>query len=306
MELARWRLKQLWMYPFVQTQAGSDVYEWLTAVVLGTQGGMSHKWCSWFKEHMVLCRDLGGAHVPGSRVWLFQPGWSLAPVFLSRIATGRGPLVTEDRSRLAGRYLPVAIEEACEVAEDLVASTQADRSRSALLEELRRAKSPREALRTCAAEYKVGGLDELAAIRDESADICVSMGRLEHLSEDDLRRLFREMHRALASGGVGTHIVDHRDHYWHYDKSIHCFHHLTYSEERWERRCGKGKGYRNRLLEPDYVRLFEEAGFEVLASRHLHSRDAEQVDPTTLWGPYASLSRQDLEAVVSHFIVRRP
>lgn len=303
---AKWRLKWLWMYPFVRTQTGADVYEWLTAVVLGTQRGLSHKWCSWFQEHLLLCRDLGGADVTGGRVWLFQPGWTLAPVFLSRMATGRGPLVTEDRTRLAARYLPGAIEEAGRVAGELLTAVQADLSESALLEGLRRAESPRQALRACAAEYRVGGLRGLAALRDESADLCLSMGRLEHLSEDDLGHLLREMHRILTPHGVASHIVDHRDHYWHYDKStIHCFHHLTYSDERWERVCGKGKGYRNRLLEPDYLRLFEEGGFEVVADRHLHSEDAEGIDPTTLWGPFASLSREDLDAVVSHFVVRR-
>ena len=157
----------------------------------------------------------------------------------------------------------------------------------------------------CAAEYRVAGLGELAKLRDESADLCISMGRLEHLSRDDLSLLLRQMHRILTPGSVGSHIVDHRDHYWHYDKSIHCFHHLTFSEEQWQRVCGKGKAYRNRLLEPDYVRMFEMAGFEVLARRHLHSEDAEGVDPATLWGPFAGLSPEDLQAVVSHFVVRR-
>jgi hypothetical protein len=42
---SKWRLKHLWMYPFMRTEAGADLYEWLTAVVLGTQSGMSAKWC---------------------------------------------------------------------------------------------------------------------------------------------------------------------------------------------------------------------------------------------------------------------
>ena len=35
MALSKWRLKQLWMYPFMRTRAGADLYEWLTAGVLG-------------------------------------------------------------------------------------------------------------------------------------------------------------------------------------------------------------------------------------------------------------------------------
>jgi cyclopropane fatty-acyl-phospholipid synthase-like methyltransferase len=139
------------------------------------------------------------------------------------------------------------------------------------------------------------------------ADLCMSMGRLEHFSERELAGVFGQMRRILAPGGVGSHIIDHRDHYWHYDKSIHCFHHLTFSDERWEKMERGRKRYRNRLLEPDYVRLFEQAGFEVVGCVHeLHKEDAKDVDPTTLWGRYSDLSRDDLKAAVSHLIVRRP
>jgi hypothetical protein len=303
--LVKWRLKQLWMYPFMQTQSGVDLYEWLTAGVLGTQWAMSQKWCYWFREHMVLCRRFGRAEPSGSRIWLFQPGWALAPEFLSKIATGRGALVTEDRRRLASRYLPIAIEEVGKVAERLRASAKADSGRTDLLEQLRHAKSPDEALRSCDAEYRVGDLRALEEIPSESIDICMSMGRLEHFSQSDLGYLFDQMRRVLVPSGLGSHIVDHRDHYWHYDKSIHCFHHLTFSDKQWQRLCKGRKSYRNRLLEPDYIRTFEQAGFEVLAAIHdLHRTDAEQVDPKTLWGPYADLTRRDLEAAVSHFVVR--
>jgi len=80
MALSKWRLKHLGMAPFERTAAGAGLYEWLTAVGLGTQSGMSAKWCYWFREHVVLCRRSGGASFADGRIWLFEPGWSLAPV----------------------------------------------------------------------------------------------------------------------------------------------------------------------------------------------------------------------------------
>ena len=305
MALSRWRLKQLWMYPFTRSEPGAHLYEWLTAVVLGTQSGMSAKWCYWFREHIVLCRRFGRAQFPGRPIWLFEPGWSLAPEFMSRIATGRGALVTEDRRRIATRYLPGAIAEVTKVGEGLCRAARADPDSLALLQRLRQAGSADEALRLSGAGYRVGDLRALAGIPSASMDVCLSMGRLEHFSRSEIGLLFAQMRRILAPGGLGSHIVDHRDHYWHYDKAIHCFHHLTFSDAEWERICGKGKSYRNRLLEPDYVRLFEEAGFELLAAVHdLHRSDADGVDPKTLWGPYAGLTVHDLQAAVSHFVVR--
>ena len=310
MIVPKWRLKQAWMYPFMRMQAGADLYEWLTARVLGTQAGMSRKWCYWFREHVVLCRRFGGAVIPGGRIWLFQPGWSLAPVILSRLASGHGPLVTEDRRRLAGRYLPIALDEVGMVEGKIRASAKADLAGSGqldLLGRLRQARCPDEALGICEAHYRVGDLPSLEDIPDRSIDLCMSMGRLEHFSESELRWLFGQMRRILVSGGLGSHIVDHRDHYWHYDKSIHCFHHLEFSDARWKAICRGRKSYRNRLLEPDYLRLFEQAGFEVMVAKHdLHRQDAEGVDPNRLWGHYAELTGKDLEAAVSHIVVRNP
>lgn len=309
---AKWRLKRLWMYPFMATGAGASLYEWLTAGVLGTQAGMSRKWCYWFREHILLSRRCGGANIPGSRIWLFQPGWSLAPVFMGRIATGRGPLVTEDRRRLAARYLSTAVDEVAKVADQVYAAAKGDPhgpdpGGAELLWQLRQTGTTKAALRTCGADYWVGCLSDLERIPGGSADICFSMGRLEHLNPGDLAFVLAQMRRILTPGGVGSHIVDHRDHYWHYDKSIHCFHHLTYTDEQWEKLCRGRKAYRNRLLEPDYVRAFADAGFEVLAAIHdLHRDDAKDVDPTRLWGRYAQLTAEDLQAAVTHFVVRRP
>jgi hypothetical protein len=65
--------------------------------------------------------------------------------------------------------------------------------------------------------------------------------------------------------------------------------------------------YRNRLLEGDYIRMFEAQGFEVLAAvHHLHREDAAGVSPSSLWGRFSELSPADLEAAVTHFVVRRP
>jgi len=304
--LKSWRLKRAWMRPFTCFPMGEDLYEWLTAVVLGTQRGMSRKWCYWFREHLVLSRRYARIGIAGLRLWLFEPGWSVAPVILGYLATGRGPLVTEGRRRLAGRYVANAVEEVAGVAPQVCRSAGRSEPGLVFLESLSGAPSPEQVLDACQARYQVCSGSDLATVASESADLCMSMGRLEHYPEDGLARLLAQMRRVLVPGGVGSHIVDHHDHYWHFDKSIHCFHHLTYSDEEWARVARGRKGFRNRLLESDYLRLFEASGFEVLGCVHeRHRDDATAVDPRTLWGRYRELSREDLAAAVSHFVVRR-
>ena len=302
MKISQWALKYSLMAPFSVSKLSENVYEWLTAELMGTQLGMSRKWCYWFREHVLLCRRYAHINFFGKRIWLFQPGWSLAPVILSRMATSSETLVFEERKKLGRRYLEPALSEVNKVASIIVKSSNAPESNLLLLDELQNNQEPFEILNMCRAKYITGSLDKL---EPESADICFSMGRLEHFSQEELSGLLDRMKSILVPGGIASHIVDHRDHFWHYDKSIHCFHHLTFSEKKWKTLARGRKLYRNRLLEPDYISLFNEAGFEVLASVHdLHKQDAYNVDPRTFWGPFAELTPKDLEAAVSHFVLR--
>jgi SAM-dependent methyltransferase len=305
MRIHKWQLKYAAVVPFMLTDSSAALYDWLTAKVLGTQVGMSRKWCYWFREHVVLCRRFGRINVAGSRVWLFEPGWSLAPVLLTRIATGCGPIVTEDGSRLADRYITAAIEQVRDSITKMVKIPDFDPSQAAdLLHSADGLRSARDVLGLCGARYNVGP-KSVESQPDASADICMSMGRLEHFSEERLTQLIAQMRRILRPNGLGSHIVDHRDHFWYFDKSIHCFNHLTFSDKQWQA-VARRKLYRNRLLEPDYISLFKEGGFDVLAAVHeLHCDDGSMVNPAELWGRFKTVLPNTLRAAVTHFIVRR-
>jgi len=305
--MKKWRKKHLLMYPFALTRFGENLYEWLTASALGTQLGMSRKWCYWFREHVLLCRRYAHATFPGKRIWLFEPGWSLAPVILSRIVTGRDTMITESHPRIATRYIAPALEEVNQAAPVLCKSAGASAENLDFLRSINKKMTPHQILDTCQARYIYEDLTGLKRIETESVDLCFSMGRLEHFTLPELDHLFCEMSRILVPGGIGSHIVDHRDHFWHYDKSIHCFNHLTFTDQGWSALVRGRHLFRNRLLEPDYINLFKKSGNEVLAAVHeLHRHDADGIDPRTFWGHYAELTSQDLEAAVSHFIVKKP
>lgn len=306
MAVEKWRLKRMLIAPFVRTPFGDALYEWLTAVLLGTQGGMSRKWCYWLREHLILTRRFGRVDIPGSRLWFHQPGWSLAPVVAGYAVSGRPVLVTEDRTRLARRYVRQALSAVRASRAQLGRAAGLAPAQVAALELPRAASGVRAVLQACRAEYHTGDLQSLDGLDPGSADVCISMGRLEHYSYDELRLLLAQMRRITRPGGVGSHIIDHRDHFWHFDKRIHCFHHLTYSDCRWRALAAAGKLYRNRLVESDYLDLFEKSGFRVLGCVHkLHANDAADVDPRGLWGPFKQIRAHDLEAAVSHIVVRR-
>lgn len=101
--------------------------------------------------------------------------------------------------------------------------------------------------------------------KDESFDLLYSMAVLEHMA--DMEEQIAAMYRVLAPEGLMIHKIDLREHNTRLrqvpDKST-SLKFLEYSTEEWEKMYPPGsRDYINRLRKPDYLRLFEAAGFEV-------------------------------------------
>ena len=97
---------------------------------------------------------------------------------------------------------------------------------------------------------------------DKSIDICVSTATLEHIPEEVICKILKELHRIIKDGGLVSAVIDYSDHYSHTDSSISDLNFLKYSEDDWKsynHRCH----YQNRLRHDRYVELFEQHGFEL-------------------------------------------
>ena len=60
--------------------------------------------------------------------------------------------------------------------------------------------------------------------------------------------------------------IDLEDHYSRFDRSVSRYNFLRYSDRRWSL-VNSSLHYQNRLRYPDYARLVEGAGFEILRER---------------------------------------
>jgi len=96
---------------------------------------------------------------------------------------------------------------------------------------------------------------------DPKVDCSCSNEVLEHVPPDQLVDLLAGL-RAITTGFT-THSIDYSDHYARSDKNLSRFNFLKYSDDEW-RRFNTGRQYVNRLRHSDYVRLFKEAGFEIV------------------------------------------
>lgn len=84
---------------------------------------------------------------------------------------------------------------------------------------------------------------------------------LEHVPLDQLRALLSSL-RTITKGTT-THRIDYSDHYARSDKSVSRLNFLRYSDDEW-RPFNCGRQYVNRLRHSDYLRLFREAGFQIV------------------------------------------
>jgi SAM-dependent methyltransferase len=98
----------------------------------------------------------------------------------------------------------------------------------------------------------------------DSIDFITSTDVCEHIPEADLAQIFRECKRLLRPGGTISCRIDLQDHYAYFDPSLSRYHFLRFSDRAWGL-VNSPLHFQNRLREPDYRRLVEAAGFEIVS-----------------------------------------
>jgi hypothetical protein len=165
--------------------------------------------------------------------------------------------------------------------------------------DLRDVTSFEEALERCGAVYLTGGVDSLGEIPSESVDASWSHAVLEHIRKPDLGPLVTELHRVHRPRTVSSHRIDLRDHL------ANALNNLRFSERRWEGRLFADSGfYTNRVRCRDFLRLFDDAGFEATVI----SLDRWSELPTPrrrIAEPYRSLPDDELTIAGFDVVLRR-
>ena len=140
----------------------------------------------------------------------------------------------------------------------------------------------------------------------DSVDYIVSNATMEHIPGQDLVAILKECHRLLRAGGVISCVIDYQDHWAYFDKSISVYNYLSYEEADWKR-YNPPNHYQNRLRHCDYVRLFQEADFEILRIREkpIREKDRLALDGISVASRFQSYSQEDLLIRGAHIVARR-
>jgi SAM-dependent methyltransferase len=95
---------------------------------------------------------------------------------------------------------------------------------------------------------------------DHAFDACISTDTLEHIPEESIVEIFKELRRTVRPLGIISAVIDYSDHYAYTDRRIGALNYLQYSTEEFNR-YNHRVHYQNRLRHYDYARIFAALGF---------------------------------------------
>jgi len=141
---------------------------------------------------------------------------------------------------------------------------------------------PLTALNSYGIEYRAPVDASATGLAAGSIDCVTSTSTLEHIPAADIPAILAECRRLLRPGGLLTAWIDYKDHYASFDRSVGPYNFLRYSDAKWNRLYSPSMHYQNRLRHDDYVRLFEEAAFELVEVREIEATPEDLASLSTI------------------------
>ncbi len=151
-------------------------------------------------------------------------------------------------------------------------------------------------------KYVINPSGKLNLFMDESFDLIVSEGVLEHVKINHLSEYVNDFYRLLKPGGYSIHTINVSDHLSGYDKSVSKKNYLRYSDQVWQYFIENEVQYFNRVQASEWLALFETSRLKLI-DKKLSFRDLGSLKINK---KYSNLDRQDLECVEIQMLHRKP
>jgi hypothetical protein len=302
-----WKLKSLIRRSLTAAPGGHHLYRWLTAKVFGMQAGMATKWFRVIPNHVKVMQRYFGADARNVSMWCFNCGATPAPAYGMAVATDRPGLLTDQDDRMSGRYLGVSKRLLAEKGPELAELSGAPDDRvAALLKQVPVSGDGHAVMQGIGMTYSADHATALQAPWRGNIGLMFSTGTMEHFTPEQLDDWISMVKQAMRPDGVLSHVMDHRDHRWHADKSIAPLLQYTLSEDEFKKVMGNSLDYHNRWLRSDWVRFFESHGYTVETRTVIpNTPDLVQVDHDLLAPAYRHADETDLNSLVTHFMARQ-
>lgn len=170
-----------------------------------------------------------------------------------------------------------------------------------LLQSITKAASFEEIYDLLGFQYVIDPTGTLKQFQDGYFAAIYSCNVLEHVDRSILPEFVRDFHRLLKPGGYSIHQIDPGDHLAYYDRSVCLKNYLRYSDRMWQRYFENDVQYFNRVQRSDWIRLYNEAGFELI------EEESTLTDISTIKvnKSYANLCEQDLKCITLQVVHRK-
>lgn len=302
-----WKLKTAMRHTVLAMPGGAELYRYLTTRVLGTQHGMAAKWFRVFPAHVKVLQEKFGDAARGAPLWCFDSGATPAAGFAAALVSDEPGLLTDRWNRLADLYVETSRSILSEKGPALARLAQAA---DTCFEDVRTAvsshKQAREALAAIHMIYSADHDIVRTGTWRGRIGLVYSAGSFEHYTPEQVDAELDRMREALRPGGVLSHVVDHRDHRWHADKTISPLLHLSLDTASYARRFSNPLDYHNRWMKSQWIDAFERHGFSVEARTVIATTPDLVPLPRERFAPeFKELTDGDLASLVTHFVATR-
>lgn len=140
------------------------------------------------------------------------------------------------------------------------------------------------------------------SIPPEKIDAYLSRNVLEHVPPDAILAIHQAMRKNLSPNGFVVHQISPSDHRAYEDRSISLWDFLQYSQAEWDN-IQTRFNYHNRLRLPQYLKIFDQAGFNVLHKRYSSEHDVSKM-PATIHDDFRGFAIEELTAGNLHIILQ--
>lgn len=151
-------------------------------------------------------------------------------------------------------------------------------------------------------QYVIESNGTLGKLPDQSFDVIVSGGVLEHVNRDILGTFIHDFYRVLRPGGYSIHSINIGDHLYAYDKNASPKEYLRFSDNTWKVLFENQVQYFNRVQRSEWLSLFDKAGLKIIEEDSEYSGTGSfKVHKT-----FAHLDKADINCTLLNISHQRP
>lgn len=151
-------------------------------------------------------------------------------------------------------------------------------------------------------QYVIENNGTLGKLPDQSFDVIVSGGVLEHVNRDILGTFIHDFYRVLRPGGYSIHSINIGDHLYAYDKNASPKEYLRFSDNTWKVLFENQVQYFNRVQRSEWFSLFDKAGLKIIEEDSEYSETGSfKVHKT-----FAHLDKADINCTLLNISHQRP